>query len=644
MTSQPPTNKYCSLRDLTNESSVEQFFVIRLLKDLGFSDSEILTKTSIKELVIGKGSKKINYKPDYAIKLRNKIRLLIDAKDPKENIDNYFYQISGYALRINQEYQTEDKPTRLCILTNGVVTKLYNWANSTPIAELNFEDFQDGNSKFVELQKSLSKNELIKTERQTNLVKTPFDFHPLPIEDLDPLFRACHNLIWKKDKLKPTTAFYEFTKLFFVKMDEDKRLHELKRPLVRSDFRFCIDWIELIENTTDYANPIDAILFEKLRSDLDKKVDRKEKKRIFPATERINLKPSTIKQIVKLLEHCNLYGIDEDLNGRMFEAFLSATIRGKELGQFFTPRTVVEFMVDLAELKVGRDYIDHVVDLCCGSGGFLIDAMTDMWKKIRLNPSLSSEEKDDLKLKVVTEYLWGADADKDENLRISRIARMNMVLHGDGSNRIYWLPDSLDKKITIEKGIPDELREEAEEFKNEIDNDLKFEVALTNPPFSMKYDASKDDEREILEDYVLAKQKNTNKLRSLRSNVMFLERYTDLLKPHGKLITIIDESVLNAHQDKTVRNFIKKNFIIKAVISLPRNTFVNADTGVKTSILYLMKKKTENEKQPAIFMAISENVGHTDAGKKTLELNDLHRIFKEFKKFENGEIRLDECN
>ncbi|HMK93884.1 MAG TPA: N-6 DNA methylase [Candidatus Limnocylindrales bacterium] len=638
MTVSPRANKYCSLNDLTNESSVEQFFVIRLLKDLGFEDSEILTKTSIKELVIGKGSKKENYKPDYAIKLKNKIRLLIDAKDPKENVDNYLYQISGYALAINQSYSTEDKPTRLCVLTNGIITKLYKWSNKTPIVELKFDDFRDGNVKFSELQKALSKEQLIKTERQEKLAETPFDFHPLPIEELDPLFRACHNLIWKKDKLKPTTAFYEFTKLFFVKMDEDKRIHLLNRPPVRSDFRFCLDWIELMENTTDNHNPVDTILFEKLRSDLNKKVDRKEKKRIFPPAERINLKPSTIKQIVKLLEHCNLYGIDEDLNGRMFEAFLSATIRGKELGQFFTPRTVVEFMVDLAELKAGRDHVDHVLDLCCGSGGFLIDAMTDMWKKIRLNPSLSSEEKDDLKNKVVTEYLWGADADKDENLRISRIARMNMVLHGDGSNRIYWLPDSLDKKLVVEKGIPDELREEAEEFKQAVAKGLTFEVALTNPPFSMKYEPSKEDEKEILEDYVLAKQKNTNKLRTLRSNVMFLERYTDFLAPHGKLVTIIDESVLNAHQDIEVREFIKKNFIIKAVISLPRNTFVNADTGVKTSVLYLMKKKTETEQQPAIFMAISENIGHNDAGKKTLELNDLPKIFKEYKRFENGEI------
>jgi len=524
-------------------------------------------------------------------------------------------------------------------LTNGKITKVFKWANNNPLIALQFEEFRDNDPKFLQLKHFLERNELTKIEKQATLADEPFEFKPLQIWQLDSLFRACHKLIWKKDKLRPTTAFYEFTKLFFVKMDEDKRIHELNRSPTKDDFRFSVHWIELIEKTTDKPNPLDSILFEKLRKDLDDKVIRKEKKRIFNSTERINLKPSTIKEIVRLLEHCNLYGIDEDLNGRMFEAFLSATIRGKELGQFFTPRTVVEFMVNMAELKAKRKHIDTVLDLCCGSGGFLIDAMSDMWKKIRENKSLTSTEKDKLKLKVVTEHLWGADADRDENLRISRIARMNMVLHGDGSNRIYWLPDSLDKKLVIEKGIPKELKEEAEEFKKAIQNGLKFDVVLTNPPFSMKYSIKTKDEKTILEDYMLAKTKNTKKLKaSLKSNVMFLECYCDLLRPHGKLLTVIDESVLNAHSDRKVRTFIKENFIIKAVISLPRNTFVNAEAGVKTSILYLMKKEKPEEKQPAIFMAISGNIGHNDTGKKTAELNDLPKILVEFRKFENGEI------
>ena len=58
------TNKFCRIKDLTNESSVEQFFVIRLLQDLGFKDADIKTKESIDELVISAGGRtKEKYKP-----------------------------------------------------------------------------------------------------------------------------------------------------------------------------------------------------------------------------------------------------------------------------------------------------------------------------------------------------------------------------------------------------------------------------------------------------------------------------------------------------------------------------------------------------------------------------------------------------
>ena len=626
-------NKYCNIEDLTNESSVEQFFVIRLLSDLGFRDSEIKTKKSIKELAVGKGSTKENYKPDYAIKVNGKIRIILDAKDPNEDIDKYYYQVSGYALALNQQYDSI-KPVKFCILTNGISLKIFRWDTKKSVLELSFQNFIDTDKKFQKLKILLERVNLIEKLPITQDTDT-FDFDPLSVTKLDSLFRACHNLIWKKEKIKPTSAFYEFTKLFFVKMEQDKKIHKLNNPK-KIDFKFSLHWIESLEDTT--INPINSILFKDIRDEFERKVKHKEKKRIFNSDEVINLKPSTIKEIVKILQHVDLYGIDEDLNGRMFETFLNATIRGKELGQFFTPRTVVEFMVSMADLKVTTSHTDVILDGCCGSGGFLIDVMSYMWKKINKNKSLTSNEKETHKENVVKKYLWGADADKDENVRISRIARMNMVLHGDGSNRIYWLPDSLDKKLIIEKGLPDELRDEAEEFKKEIEKGLKFDVVLTNPPFSMKYESSKDDEKIILEDYILAKMdKTSSKLKSsLKSNVMFLERYYDLLKPHGKLLTVIDESVLNAERSKKVRDFIKNYFIIKAVISLPRNTFVNADTQVKTSILYLVKKENEKETQSDIFMAVSQNIGHTDSGRKSLT-NDLPTILEKFKKFENGE-------
>jgi len=212
-----------------------------------------------------------------------------------------------------------------------------------------------------------------------------------------------------------------------------------------------------------------------------------------------------------------------------------------------------------------------------------------------------------------------------------------MYLHGDGSNRIYWLPDSLDKEMVIET-TDEEMKREAEELKKQIEDGLKFDVILTNPPFSMKYEKKDKSEKRILEQYEISK--NEGKLMaSLNSNVLSIERYTDLLKPHGKYLTIIDESVLNTQTARKFRNFIKKHFIIRAVISLPRNTFVNQDTNVKTSILYLIKKERENEEQPDVFMAISDNVGHSDAGKEDLRKLDLYYEKDDDGKIINKEIK-----
>ncbi|OAV66849.1 Type I restriction-modification system methyltransferase subunit [Bacteroidales bacterium Barb6XT] len=74
---------------------------------------------------------------------------------------------------------------------------------------------------------------------------------------------------------------------------------------------------------------------------LNKEVRNKKKKILFDETEKIDLKAFTIKGVVEKLEHYDLYGIDKDLNGRLFETFLNATMRGADLGQYFTPRSIV---------------------------------------------------------------------------------------------------------------------------------------------------------------------------------------------------------------------------------------------------------------------------------------------------------------
>lgn len=328
--------------------------------------------------------------------------------------------------------------------------------------------------------------------------------------------------------------------------------------------------------------------------------------------------------------------VEDDINGRVFEAFLEASVRGKELGQFFTPRSVVKFMVRMAELRILRnpttgDYEpDSVLDGSCGTGGFLIFALSDLFQKI---PN-SHSNKEALKKKIREDSLFGIDASDDD---IVPITRMNMYLHGDGGSHIF-LADTLDKDLLIEPGLEIERQSEMKELKELLEK-KRFDVVLTNPPFSMKYEQNKPDEKRILEKYEIASLKGSL-AKSLKSNLMFLERYHDLLKPGGKLLTVIDESVLNTEgQGKSMRMFrqwLRSKFIIRAIVSLPHNTFVNADAGVKTSVLYVTKRVSEDEEQPPVFMAISKDIGHNDAGRPTSEWGDLPKILDSFKEFQDG--------
>src|SRR5258708_23627245 len=154
---------------------------------------------------------------------------------------------------------------------------------------------------------------------------------------------------------------------------------------------FSTHWIEEMEESTD--SPIDTILFAQLAKTLEDQIAKGKKKRIFEPGEGISLAPTTIKNAVEFLQHFDLFTVDEDLNGRLFETFLTATMRGEALGQFFTPRNVVKFMVQMAKLRTTMDALDLVLDGCCGTGGFLIEAMADMTAKITANTALSNEER-----------------------------------------------------------------------------------------------------------------------------------------------------------------------------------------------------------------------------------------------------------
>ena len=634
------SNKFCEYSVLRNESDVEQFLVQPLLDFLGYTSNYLKTKATLPKETIGKGSGRKAYIPDYlgyTTKRLDKPVIVVDAKHPNEPAKQGVLDAQLYASVLRRRIK-EPKPDQFCIGCNGDKLFVRHYDSDVTLHSLDFDDMQDGNSRFSALVSSLSRSVL---SRPTKRVATSdFDYRNVDPDELPAVFEACHRSIWKAEKRSPASAFYEFTKVMFVKIDEDRRLRETltakgvdwaNRKVPANLVRFSAHWIDEMSKTTD--SPLDTILFSELTKRLEDQIARGLKKRIFNQGEGINLSPDTIRDTVTLLENLDLFSVDEDLNGRLFETFLTATMRGSTLGQFFTPRSVVKFMVQLANLSATRKNMERVLDGCCGSGGFLIEAMAYMSSKLTNNKSLTSQERSTLMKRLRTESLWGIDAGKDPEM--ARIARLNMFLHKDGGSRIYFA-DALDKSLCVDRGLLLSSQLEMEELKCAlIGQGLKFSCVLTNPPFAMTYERKKPREFKVLREYSLSVDQAGKKRARLKSAVMFLERYWDLLSDDGRLVTVMDESVLNTISNQPFREYLLRNFVIHAVISLPKNTFVKAQGSVKTSVLYLRKKTDPSEAQPHVFMVLCGNVGHSDSGKERPKQNELSKILEGFRSWES---------
>jgi type I restriction-modification system DNA methylase subunit len=644
--SKPDKNKFCKLRNLRNESDVEQNFIVRLLDDLGFTEDFRETKTGLRPESIDKGRRRRLYVPDYVCYLDKAHKLpglVVDAKRPTAHVQEGVADAQLYASVLRRKLG-QPKPDQFCLGSNGTNTVVLHYDSEVPRHALAFADFSDGNPLYEAFKVDLCRTAV--TYRHAPAV-SDFIFKKPDVKTVRALFEACHDVIWKREFESPVPAFWEFCKLMFIKLHEDRRLHaddklqpllQAGLPLPTTRVIFSVDYLDRVTNDSN-PNPIAAI-FETIRDELETQVLSGKKKRIFNRDERLKLEPLTIRRVVGLLEHHDLIQIDEDLNGRLFQTFLSATMRGKQLGQFFTPRTVVEFMCDLAELRVTKEppYAPLVLDACCGTGGFLIEAMAKLTRQLKEGPLaqvLSEKEKRKIDRAIKDDRLLGIDAGKDPP--VARIARINMYLHGDGGSRIYSA-DALDKSVRIPATASPEQKEELRQLQGLLTgpNAIQVDVVLTNPPFSMKKEAKETDQREILQEYESAfvAKSGSKKLRpSLKSNVMFLERYHDLLRPGGRFITVIDESVLNTITAADHRARLFRHFYIRAVISLPQDAFVEAGANVKTSILFLDRKEEPGDDQPVTFYGRSENIGYKGA-RLNESVSDLPQVFAAFREFQ----------
>lgn len=179
--------------------------------------------------------------------------------------------------------------------TNGLKTILAKVDENRVLLDLSFEDFTNGNGKYQELREYISLDASKKSPAITK--EKVFEFRTPELMDLKGVFKQAHDLIRRKQKIAPKKAFYEFTKLLFVKMNEDKNIQDkfdAKEPVQIDDFNFSGYKIE--RTNENWINT----LFQRYRDNLDNLVARGEKKRIFKREEDIALLPSTIKAIVKI--------------------------------------------------------------------------------------------------------------------------------------------------------------------------------------------------------------------------------------------------------------------------------------------------------------------------------------------------------
>ncbi len=472
------------------------------------------------------------------------------------------------------------------------------------------------------------------------------------------LLHQCHNVIRNREKKDPAAAFDEIAKILFVKVYVERKL--LTRRSKENLFTVDVLDKQIAEN------PLDTLFQETKKS---YSVDK-----IFDDDERINLKPATGEEIVRKLEKYNLSDTSEDIKGVAFERFLGRTFRG-EIGQFFTPRAIVEFMVHMIDPKEG----EVVCDPASGSGGFLIrvfeivrekiladaDQQYNVFrKKVEKDKSLTDTKRakllqvkyDEIQQTIdqtnegsrlwnlANRCIFGTDA----NDRMARTSKMNMIMHGDGHGGIHHHDGFLNVNGIFE---------------------TRFDIVLTNPPFGAKVEPSDKvlefdievttaDERRYVREFGEPYKEAQARVKAainrpiaslfdlpksdkskIKTEILFIERCLDLLKPGGRMGIVLPEGVYNNPSLAYVRQFVEDRAYLKAVVSLPQETFISSGASVKASLLFLQKYSDEEKERFDLTYATAKAEIETqyadEIAKETQRLEDAIAKAKENKDAES---------
>ena len=476
---------YSPLRDkwlvLTPEEQVRQRYICRLVNvynyDLEQMDEELKVNNSHRGQ--GKARADIVIWKSKEDKKKNKAAFIVvecKAETVKIRQEDY-YQGANYAAWSGASFfvTTNEKETKFFRVDKDSMPKDLDEIIDIPNASI-IND-QKKVDKLLSQTKAFSRDEFAK------------------------LLQKCHNIIRNNDKLSPEAAFDEISKILFMKIRYERNPDE---EVLFSLEKFQRDEQQFEKNIKKHLPAEAQIPYMQYLFKATK--DEFAEDKLFDSYETIKIKQYSFEQIVKELEKYNLSATSDDVKGIAFEHFLGTTFRG-ELGQFFTPRTIVDFMVEVLDPQEG----ETICDPTCGSGGFLIKSFEyvrdniekdvenykkelkaklfdEKYEKLSEKEQLETNERYSNILKKLNSdinvpnksYSKQTDAEKnrrisklsssciygtDANPRMARTSKMNMIMHGDGHGGVHHH----DGLINV-NGI----------FEN------RFDVILTNPPFGAR--------------------------------------------------------------------------------------------------------------------------------------------------------------
>lgn len=352
---------------------------------------------------------------------------------------------------------------------------------------------------------------------------------------------------------------------------------------------------------------------------------------VIAKTDRIELDVRSLMYVVGALQQFSLSESERDAVGEAFETFIGPSLKGPQ-GQFFTPRNVVQMVVDMIDPRPG----EKVIDPACGSGGFLVEALRHEWRHIEQQAADFGWPDNELwaeKQKAAMSNFRGID--KDDFL--AKVAKAYMVLLGDGRGGVFC-ENSLDDPKSWGSKTRDSIQLGT------------FDVVLTNPPYGKKLsidDASTLGRFDLgfrwgLERGTFVKGKLVDKQ---APQILFIERCLDLLRDGGRMGIVLLESVFGMPKYRYVIDFMLKRADIKAVVTMPEDLF-QPNTHAKTVVVILTKRAASDKPSTEpIFMCDVKWCGHDSRGNPTYRvengekslLDDVPRVAELYRQGPGGE-------